>query len=314
MIKFVNAKLNLGLYITSRREDGYHNLATIFYPVGLYNGTPLNPSPFCDILEVVERNSPSLIMQTEVADSNKVDITEFDFESTGLRFKFLGRKIDCDPEKNLVVKGARSIFESLRSNAEYDIYLEKHLPDGAGLGGGSADCAFAISMINEIEKQKGNLLALNNDELRELAAGLGADCPFFIDNVPSYGEGIGEILTPVDLDLSGKWCLIIKPNIYVSTAEAFRGIKVSPLKIQLREEIQTSPDTWKGKIENKFEESIFRIHPELGEIKGRLYESGALYASMSGSGSSLFGIYDSWEDAEKAKMGFDEFSCFLCAL
>lgn len=272
MIKFVNAKLNLGLNIISRRQDGYHDLETVFLPVGLYNGTPVNPEPFCDILEVEQAENPLYV--------------------------FSGREIDCPPEKNLVVKAARA-FEAMvlerGVKVAASIELEKHLPDGAGLGGGSADATFTLLALNGLYD---NLLS--EDELLQMATGLGADCPFFVKNSPVYASGIGEIMELVELPLAGWWAVIIKPDVYVSTKEAFAGITPRFPEKNLRDLIREPVETWKNTVINDFEESLFPEHPVLSEYKSALYESGAIYASMSGSGASLYGLYQKEESARKA--------------
>ncbi|MDE7381303.1 MAG: 4-(cytidine 5'-diphospho)-2-C-methyl-D-erythritol kinase [Muribaculaceae bacterium] len=308
MIQFINAKINLGLYIINRREDGYHDLSTVFYPVGKYNGTPENPEPFCDILEVVEQNAPSVLFQT----LGMRDVTA-DYEEGDFRFFFLGNHIDCPSENNLIVKAARIFSEKTGTIGKHDIILEKHLPDGAGLGGGSADCSFLLKMLNEIAEDKLKV-KINSEELKLIASGLGADCAFFIDNVPEYAEGIGEILSPLNVNLHGWWCLIVKPDVYVSTAEAFRGVRIEKPETSLETEILRSPEEWRGRIENRFEDTIFPEHPVLSEIKDKLYSSGAVYSSMSGSGSSLFGLYRERSEAQKAQSEFSGCYTSICKL
>ena len=277
MVRFVNAKINLGLNIIRKRADGYHELETLFYPVGLYNGTPENPQPFNDILEV-----------DLLADCGEVD------------FHFLGNPIDCPMEKNLVVRAAR-LFHSLftqryGATRQIIVTLEKHIPDGAGLGGGSADASFTLMMLNELH---GNPFA--KEELIEMAASLGADCPFFIENRPVLATGIGEIMKPIEADLAGKWAVIAKPNIYVSTREAFSGITPRIPDKTISEIIRLPIEEWEAAgLKNDFERHIFALHPRLKEIKDELKARGALYAAMSGSGSSLFGIFSGKEEAETA--------------
>lgn len=300
MIKFVNAKINIGLSVTGRRADGYHNLETIFYPVGRYNGTPENPTPFCDILETVRLEEPAYGTASEVKDIG--DIVEFK-----------GRQIDCPPDKNLVVKALRLFREEcLRREIElprFGIVLEKHLPDGAGLGGGSADASLTLISLNE---EAGN--PLDKDTLIGLASRLGADCPIFIENKPLFASGTGNIFEKTEVDLSGWWALIVKPDIYVSTKEAFAGIIPQDTRFDLRHLGEYPVDTWKDKVFNDFEESIFPSHPELAQIKKRLYESGAVYASMSGSGSALYGLYPSESQAIAASSFFPNDLTFLSLL
>lgn len=271
MIKFVNAKINIGLNIISRREDGYHNLETVFYPVGLECGLPHQPEPFDDILEISN-------------DSRGV---------SGCRFQFLGRKIDCPPKNNLVVKATtlflgryNNRFDNLADFGMFEITLDKHLPDGAGMGGGSADASFVLMTLNELMDNR-----FSREELHAMAIRLGADCPFFLINRPCFGEGIGEILTPIELDLKGYTILIIKPDVNVSTAEAFSGIEPRKPEFDLRFLPFLPIDEWKDKVVNDFEKTVFTKHPELGVIKEELYSSGAIYASMTGSGAALYGIY-----------------------
>lgn len=281
MIKFVNAKINLGLNIVGKREDGYHNLETVFYPVGIESGMPQQPDAFDDILEVTLEKG----------------------KQTGCRFQLMGRRIDCQPEKNLVVKATRLFIRSYFDKTGIDenlglinVVLDKHLPDGAGLGGGSADASFALMALNDVLDSP-----FSRDELVRMSLRLGADCPFFIYNTPCFGEGIGEILNPVEINLKGKSLLIVKPDVYVSTKEAFSGVRIRRPDFDLRFLQYLPIEEWKGKVVNDFEESIFPLHPELSELKESLYASGAVYASMSGSGSSIYGIYDDSELANDIK-------------
>lgn len=285
MIKFVNAKINLGLNIVRRREDGYHDLETVFYPVGIESGMPQQPEAFDDILEIT--NDPG--------------------KPSGCRFQLMGRKLLCSPEKNLVVKATtlflKSYFDrydNLDDAGMWNITLDKHLPDGAGLGGGSADAAFTLLTLNELTGER-----FSSRELAAMAAKLGADCPFFIYNRPCFAEGIGDVLTESEVDLSGRWLLIVKPEVHVSTKEAFSGITPREPGFDLRLLPALPLERWRGMVVNDFEESIFPLHPELAAIKEEFYAGGAVYASMSGSGSSIYGIYDS-EEAAKAQR--DRFS------
>lgn len=314
MIEFVNAKINIGLQIVRRREDGYHDLQTVFYPVGRYAGLPDNPEPFCDILEIIPAKEP------------------------GIRFHFKGRMIDCPDEKNLVCKAARLFFESSASDSGslgasasasargergLEIILEKHLPDGAGMGGGSADASFTLRMLNELTSQgyltgpgylteRGYLArqgasagqGYSDEELAEMALRLGADCPFFIYNRPMYGCGVGEKLTDVKLDLAGYWLVVVKPDVYVSTRDAFAGVTPRPGNIDLRTIAEIPITDWQDVVVNDFETSIFPKFPELARIKERLIRNGAVYASMTGSGSSIYGIYDDYEKAMVSREDF----------
>lgn len=283
MIRFVNAKLNLGLNIVRKRPDGYHELETLFYPVGNYNGTPENPEPFCDILEITPAE------KTE--------------------FVFSGRPIDCPLEKNLVYKAWKVFKENYPELPEFRIHLEKHLPDGAGLGGGSADASAVFCMLNDLCG-----LPFDDDRLAAMALRLGADCPFFIYNRPCYAEGVGEVLEPVDVDLSGWWCLLVKPEISISTKEAFAGVTPGEPEYSLKETLMLPPDKWPGRMVNHFEGSLFPNHTVLSDIKETLLSKGVVYASMSGSGSTVFGLFRRKEEAEEAKKAFGGHYVAVCKL
>ena len=276
MITVVNAKINIGLYILRRRPDGYHDLSTLFYPVGIKSGTPYSPYPFADILEITPLPE---------ADSH--------------RFSFTGNRIDCPLEKNLVWK-AVDIFGScyLEKTGSplpaYDIRLDKHIPDGAGLGGGSADASFTIMLLNRLTGEP-----FSEKELIEMASRLGADCPFFILNRPAIAEGVGEILRPVDFSLAGMWLVIVKPEFSISTKEAFAGIDCTRPHGQVSTPLEFPMADWKKSVFNEFEQHLFDLYPQLGAIKKMLYDGGASYAQMSGSGSAVFGLFGDEEAARK---------------
>lgn len=251
MITFPNAKINLGLRITSRRPDGYHNLETVFYPI-----------PLCDALEIVPATD----------EENK-------FNQTGML-------LDGNPEDNLVLKAYRLLNKDF-DLPRIDVYLRKNIPVGAGLGGGSSDAAFMLQLLNEFAA-----LNLMPEKLEEYASQLGADCPFFIRNKPMYAEGTGDQFFEIDLSLKGCFLLLIHPGIFISTKEAFAGIHPQKTEISLPKIIEMPVNQWANFLFNDFEESIFRRYPEIQKIKEELYNEGALYASMSGSGSSVFGIFN----------------------
>ena len=283
MIDFVNAKINIGLQIVGKREDGYHNLQTVFYPIGKKAGLPSNPTIFCDILEIIKE------------DRGKTKNTEYIFS---------GKKVDCPEEQNLVCRAVNIYREVTGFDAELTVTLDKHLPDGAGIGGGSADAAFTLRMLSQIDRECRGI-GPDDRELADMALKLGADCPFFIYNRPMVGEGIGEKLCEIKLNLEGYWLLLVKPEIRVSTKEAFSGIvpKATEFDLSLLPSLQI--EEWQGIIKNDFEESIFPKFPKLSELKHCLIESGAMYASMTGSGSALYGIYRNQEEGEKAKKQFE---------
>lgn len=250
MILFPNAKINIGLEITSRRPDGYHNLDTVFYPADWH-----------DILEIVP------------AKKNECTLT------------VTGNAVDCPPEKNLVMR-AWKVMNSHVPVPPVDIHLHKIIPDGAGLGGGSADAAFTLSGLNNIFQ-----LGLPDETLAAYAAEIGADCPFFIYNRPLRATGIGNIFTPVQLSLSQYKLLIVKPPVSVSTKQAYVGVTPQKPDRQLTEVLSLPPAQWNGLVVNRFEKSVFPQFPVIARVKQQLLDSGALYASMSGSGAAVYAIF-----------------------
>lgn len=250
MILFPNAKINLGLNVVRRRPDGYHDIETLFYPV-----------PWRDVLEIVPAKG----------------------ETTTLTVT--GREVDCPPEKNLVMK-AYNALNALSPLPPVDIYLQKIIPDGAGLGGGSADASFTLRGLNRMFS-----LGYNDEELAAVATTIGADCPFFIYNIPMIATGIGNVFTPLDLNLSSMTVAIVKPPVSVSTKEAYSGITPAPPAIDLRSTLLDPVECWHDALKNDFEESIFPLHPQIAEVKDKLYRLGADYAAMSGSGASVFGLF-----------------------
>lgn len=252
MLVYPNAKINLGLNVVERRPDGYHNIETIFYPIGIQDVLNIEPSDTC---------------------------SDYSFSSSGIA-------VAGNPEDNLIIKA----YHLLRSQYEFppvDISLHKQIPFGAGLGGGSADAAFTLKALNELFELK-----ISTKKLQSLSAKIGADCPFFIKNKPVYAEGIGNAFSTVKVSLKGYWMLLVKPDIHVSTAEAYAGIKPCPSQNSLKELIQLPISEWKSNIKNDFEISVFEKQPEIGRIKEKIYNLGASYASMSGSGSSVYGIFN----------------------
>lgn len=252
MITFPNAKINLGLNIIEKRPDGYHNLETIFYPIHLE-----------DALEVVPLTGSS---------------QEYDL-------KISGTPIECNTEDNLVIKAYRMLQKDFDIPALH-IYMYKHIPMGAGLGGGSSDAAFMIKLLNEKFS-----LGMSINQMEDYAARLGADCAFFIQDRPVFATGIGNIMTPVELSLKGMYIVLVKPNISISTKEAYSKVNPHHPSQSLTELIKYPIEEWKNIIVNDFESSIFIAHPEIAAIKDKLYDMGAIYASMSGSGSAVYGIF-----------------------
>lgn len=268
MITFPNAKINLGLSITEKRPDGYHNLETVFYPVALE-----------DALEIV--TSP----QTEEK----------------FRLYQHGMEIAGNPADNLVAKAYLLLDREFRL-PPVDIHLYKHIPSGAGLGGGSSDAAFMLKLLNEYYH-----LQLTGAQLETYAATLGADCAFFINNAPTFAEGIGNLFSPVSLSLKGYGIVIVKPDVFVSTREAFARIRPHQPEYPVKEVIQSPVSEWREKLINDFEASVFPQYPVIGEIKEELYRLGAVYASMSGSGSSVFGLFKPGEALPDMDWGTEVF-------
>ena len=253
MVLFPYCKINIGLDILYRRADGFHEIETAMFPVhGL-----------CDIVEMVKQ------------------------EGLGIEFTTSGLAVDCPADKNLCVK-AYKLMASRFGIGGVRMHLHKIIPFGAGLGGGSADAAFTIRGLNQLFG-----LGLDTAAMESLAAELGSDTAFFIRDTPQLAQGRGEKLTPLAMSLSGKTLVIVKPSgINISTAEAYSGVHPLTQNLQLAERLAGGIATWKDCIVNGFEENIFEAHPELADIKGKLYSLGAIYASMSGSGSALYGIFD----------------------
>ena len=256
MLSFPICKINLGLNVVEKRPDGYHNLETVFYPV-----------PITDALEVYPMNP---------AFPSDVDC---DLKVTNIH-------IDGDEQRNLVVRAYNLLKKDFPKLPRIHVHLYKGIPTQAGMGGGSSDCGFMITLLNQMFS-----LGLQEQQMIDYAAQLGADCPFFIVNRPSYAEGIGEKLQPVSLDLKGWYLAVVRPAIPVSTKEAFSLITPQHPVKNCRDIVLQPVETWREQLVNDFEKSVFAIHPEIGAIKERLYEMGAVYAAMSGSGSSLFGLF-----------------------
>ncbi|MEI7420941.1 MAG: 4-(cytidine 5'-diphospho)-2-C-methyl-D-erythritol kinase [Prolixibacteraceae bacterium] len=251
MVLFPNAKINIGLNILRKREDGYHDLESLFYPIGLK-----------DALEFVE-NGKNIV----------------NFNSSGIA-------LDIPPEKNIVLKAYRLLQEE-HSLPGLDFHLHKVIPFGAGLGGGSSDAAFLLKSLNEHFE-----LEISAIKLKHLAGRLGADCSFFLENTPCHATGKGEILTPVDFSLKGSHLLLVKPPFGVETKSAYAGVVPAEFPFDFMKIILGPVSDWQGMIRNDFEASVFSKYPESGEIKARLTGMGATYASMSGSGSSVYGLFE----------------------
>lgn len=265
MILFPNAKINLGLDILFKREDGYHEVVTAMTPVGWH-----------DILEIVPARGTETTLTTS------------------------GRPVNCPAEKNLVMKAYRAMAEAV-SLPPVDIYLRKIIPDGAGLGGGSADAAFMLRGLNELFT-----LGFSDDRLAQIASSIGADCPFFIYNRPMLATGTGTALSPIDINLDGLTAVIVKPAEGVTTATAYSRVTPSIPDKALPETVCLPVAEWRGRLKNDFEPSVFPLLPQVAAIKNHLDEMGAVYSSMSGSGSAVYGLFECDILAETVKAAFPE--------
>lgn len=267
MLRFPNCKINLGLYITGKRNDGYHNLETVFYPL-----------PLTDVLEIIPAKAATLHVT--------------------------GKAVAGDEHKNLVWRAYELLQEMFPIQmGKVDIHLHKVIPMGAGMGGGSADGAFMLQMLNDEFS-----LGMQQHDLAKLALQLGSDCPFFIYNTPQFASGRGEELQPIHIDLSAYSIQLVCPEVHISTAKAFSMLAPKPASFNLKTLPNLPITEWKHTISNDFETAIFSEHPELADIKQQLYAQGAIYASMSGSGSTIYGIFDKGKKAGvKSQLAFESF-------
>ncbi len=252
MLVFPNAKINIGLHVVEKRNDGYHNIESVFYPI-----------PLQDALEAVVEPLQSTITLT----------------TTG--FEILGNSND-----NLITKAYHLLQKDYPQLQGLHVHLHKAIPMGAGLGGGSANCSFFIHLLNQLYA-----LQLNPLQLHNYAQQLGSDCAFFIANTPAYATQRGEVLMPITLNLSTYYLVLVKPNIHISTAQAYAGVTPRPSVLPLTTLIQQPVEQWKNSISNDFEAAIFAAHPVLNNIKTELYAQGAVYAAMSGSGATVYGLF-----------------------
>lgn len=271
MLFFPNCKINLGLRILRRRPDGYHDLETIFYPL-----------PLKDALESIRLSPESAAAGEQPSAQDQPSAHE-----PGMpRFTSYGIPIPGDPDSNLCLKAWRLLKKDFPDLPPVHIHLFKAIPIGAGLGGGSADGAWTLRGLN-VQFH----LGLSQDQLLYYAARLGSDCPFFILNTPCLGSGRGERLQHITLDLGRYTFVLVDPGIHISTAQAFSLCTPAENPVPLTTILAQPIETWPGDLHNDFESPVFQLHPELQTIKDTLYTHGALYASITGSGSSFFGIF-----------------------
>lgn len=268
MLLLPNCKINIGLNIVSKRSDGYHNLETVFFPI-----------PLRDNLE----------------------FKEIENEDVPYRLVSGGVPIEGKPEDNLIVKVYLDMKAEFNLPA-LELSLYKNIPMGAGLGGGSSDAAAMMKGLNETYN-----LQLSAEDMEKRLAKFGADCPFFVRNKPAYATGIGDELTNCNVSLKDKFIVLVKPDVFVSTKEAYAHVTPKLPAVPLAEAIKLPIETWKEQIVNDFEQSVFPFHPELPAIKQTLYDMGAVYASMSGSGSTMYGIFN--RPTPEANEVFDK--CFV---
>lgn len=262
MIVFPNAKINLGLHITSKRPDGFHNIETVFYPV-----------PLTDVLEIIPNDMPEL------------------------EFSNFGIEIPGNTANNLCIKA----YNALRADFDLPpvkIILHKNIPMGAGMGGGSSDGAFTLIVLNKMFE-----LGLTEIQLEQYASKLGSDCAFFIRNKPALGTEKGNVLEDIAVNLKGLYLVIVKPDVHIGTAEAYAGVTPKMPELSLKEITNLPVNQWKELIKNDFEASIFPKHAEIEAIKDTLYKNGALYASMTGSGAAVFGIFEQEVNLKKLFKG-----------
>lgn len=248
MLDFPNAKINLGLYITEKRSDGFHNLQSCFYPVR-----------WCDALEILP------------AAQEQFDVT--------------GLPVPGDASSNLCLKAYRLLQQDHKLPPVH-MHLHKVIPMGAGLGGGSADAAFTLRILNKLFE-----LNLSLEALEKYARQLGSDCAFFVQNKPVIATERGDVFTPITLDLSGYTCVIVYPGIHITTAEAYGSITPAKPSCDMEMLLKQDVEVWREVLKNDFEEALFPKYPELPSIKAKLYEAGASYASMTGSGSAVYGLF-----------------------
>jgi 4-diphosphocytidyl-2-C-methyl-D-erythritol kinase len=259
LLTFPNAKLNLGLYVTAKRPDGYHSLETVFVPL-----------PWADVLEVLPAPKGQLAS----------DLT------------LTGRPIPGELATNLCLKAYELLKADFQDLPAVQMQLHKIVPIGAGLGGGSADAAFALRTISDVFG-----LNLTTEQLENYARRLGADCAFFIQNTPRLAQEKGDVFESIDLNLTSTPCVVVYPGLHISTAQAFAGIVPQAPAQPLRAALAEPMANWRHTIFNDFEQSLAPTYPVLAEIKQQLYDAGAAYASLSGSGSAVYGLFPGLAEA-----------------
>lgn len=261
MITFPNAKINIGLNVVKKRDDGFHDIETIFYPLDL-----------CDVLEIIE--------------NKELQNGEYSYTSFGI-------EVDCAVEDNIIIKAYKLIAKDFDIPG-IDIFFHKNIPFGGGLGGGSADAAYMLKLLNDKFS-----LGISIEKLEYYSSLLGSDCAFFIKNKAVYAHSRGELFEEIDFSLKGKYLVLIKPEIAVPTGKAYSTIVPKASSFDLRDIAKLDIKDWKEKVHNDFEASVFKAFPEIADIKDKLYAMGASYAAMTGSGASVYGIFDEAIDLEQ---------------
>lgn len=262
MITFPNAKINIGLNVVRKREDGFHDIETVFYPLDI-----------CDILEIEENTT--------------LGRGEYTYNPKGI-------VVDCSVEDNIIIKAYKLISKDYNIPA-IDIYFYKNIPFGGGLGGGSSDAAYMLKLLNDRFS-----IGLTIEQLESYSSQLGSDCAFFVKNKPVYAHGRGELFQEINFSLEGKYIVLVKPNIAVPTGKAYSGITPKASTFDLREIANLPIQEWKDVVVNDFELSVFKDFSAIKDIKESFYNHGAIYASMTGSGASVFGIFDKEIDLKES--------------
>lgn len=271
MIFFPNCKINIGLFVTGKREDGFHNLESVFYPLGL-----------CDALEM------------RINSENR---TEFSLSGIGVKENFVAKD-----ENNSVLKAYRLLRKDFSQIKDVRIHLDKAIPCFAGLGGGSSDGTFALKLTDFMFN-----LNLSDEQFCKYASLLGSDNFFFLENKPKFVYGRGEKMQDVNLSLKGYYIVLVKPDLNISTKEAYQNVHISQTSFNLRELSVEDIHSWKDYLRNDFEDSLFEKYPVLEKTKGMLYDMGAVYAQMSGSGATVYGIFEKEVDLQKIKQDSNTF-------
>lgn len=298
MIAFPNAKINLGLYITEKRKDGYHNVATLFYPTSLKDSLEILPQSVTHQSSDELPKAVSEKIQRPLDGLAQAPPAYVEGTAKRVRFSHSGIPVSGAAADNLCIKAYQLLLGDFPDLPAIQMHLHKNIPLGAGMGGGSADATFTLQLLNELFS-----LELNHHQLNAYARQLGSDCAFFLLNKPALATGRGEILTPITLDLTGYHLVIVHPGIHVPTATAFSHIQPKYLgEDELMQLVSSPVPSWKDHLQNQFESTIFNAYPAIQQLKEKLYHFGAVYASMTGSGSTVYALFSEKADLSKWKL------------